>query len=122
MAAPNIVNVTSIFGKTMGDELTVTPDTDILTCPSEKVLKINSILITNIDGSVSSDATINFRDSSAATTYKILFSTSVPAGSQLIALSKEAPIYLEEGDKIQGSATSAGDLSVIISYEELDDA
>lgn len=122
MAAPNIVNVTSIFGKTMGAELTVTPDTDILTCPSDKVLKVNSILVTNIDGNSTADATISFRDSSAATAYSIIFGLGVPAGSQLIALSKEAPIYLEEGDKIQGSADVAGDLSVIISYEELDDA
>ena len=40
----------------------------------------------------------------------------------LILLGKDAPIYLEEGDKIQALASAASDLTMIISYEELDDA
>ena len=46
---------------------------------------------------------------------------TVPIDSTLIVLGKDAPIYLEEGDKIQALASAAGDLEIIISYEELDD-
>ena len=44
MAAPNVVNVTSIYGKTVGATLT-TSTADILTCPAEKLLKLNSIIV-----------------------------------------------------------------------------
>ena len=47
---------------------------------------------------------------------------SVPAKSTLIVLGKDAPIYLEENDRLQAHASAASDLEIIISYEELDDA
>lgn len=65
MAAPNIVNVSSILGKTVGASLGLTATTDILTCASDKVLKINSIIIANVDGVAAADATVYFYDSSA---------------------------------------------------------
>ncbi len=49
MAAPNLVNVTSIYGKTHGQDIT-TSLADVVTCAAEKVLKINSIICSNIDG------------------------------------------------------------------------
>ena len=50
MAAPNILNATSIYGKSMGAALGTTDTTDILTCPAEKVIRIKSILVSNVDG------------------------------------------------------------------------
>jgi hypothetical protein len=122
MAAPNIVNVTSIFGKTMGADLGVTVTTDILTCGANKVLKINSIIISNIDGSNAADATVYFYDSSAAARYALISTVSVPADGTLVVLGKDSPIYLEESDQIEGGASAASDLQIIISYEEIDDA
>ena len=121
MAAPNIVNVTSIYGKTHAASLTTTVTTDILTCPSDKVLKINSIIIANIDGTNAADATVQFNDASTGP-WHLAKLVSVPAKSTLIVLGKDAPIYLEEGDKIRGGASATSDLEIIISYEELDDA
>jgi hypothetical protein len=43
MANPNIVNVTSIYGKTVQAALDTTLTTEILLCAADKVLKINSI-------------------------------------------------------------------------------
>ena len=62
MAAPNIVSVSSIYGKTTGVELNTTTTTGILTCATNKVLKVNSIICANIDGSSAADVTINFFD------------------------------------------------------------
>ena len=121
MAAPNIVNVTSIYGKTHAASLTTTVTTDILTCPSDKVLKINSIIIANIDGTNAASATVQFNDASTGP-WHLAKLVSVPAQSTLIVLGKDAPIYLEEGDKIRGGASATSDLEIIISYEELDDA
>lgn len=122
MAAPNIANVTSIYGKTMGAALGTTVTTDILTCPANKVLKINSIIVANVDGSNSADATIYFYDNSATTRYQLANTIAVPADSTLVVLGKDAPIYLEESDQIEGGASASGDLTIIISYEEIDDA
>jgi len=121
MAAPNIVNVTSIYGKTHAASLSTTVTTDILTCPSDKVLKINSIIVANIDGTNAADVTVQFNDASTGP-WHLAKLVAVPSKSTLIVLGKDAPIYLEEGDKIRGGASAISDLEIIISYEELDDA
>lgn len=123
MAAPNIVNVTSIYGKTMGVAgLTTTTTTGILTCASNKVLKINSIICANVDGGSAADVTVSFYDNSASARYKLAHTVAVPADSTLIVVGKDAPIYLEESDYIEAGASAVSDIDMIISYEELDDA
>tara|TARA_Y100000361_G_scaffold116305_1_gene107238 strand:+ start:267 stop:635 length:369 start_codon:yes stop_codon:yes gene_type:complete len=122
MAAPNIVNVSSIYGKTMGANLGTTVTSDVLTCPAEKVLKINTISVSNIDGANAADVTVYFYDLSALQRYSLATTVSVPADSTLVLMGKDAPIYLEEGDQIEAGASAAGDLTMVISYEELDDA
>jgi hypothetical protein len=122
MAAPNIVAVTSIYGKTKGANLSTTLTTDILSCSSDKVLKINSIIVANIDGSNSADATVYFYDSSAAARYALASTIAVPADASIIVIDKNSAIYLEESDQIEAGASSASDLVITISYEEIDDA
>ena len=122
MAAPNIVNVTSIYGRTQGAALGTTTTTDILACPSDKLLKINSIIVSNIDGSNSADVTVYFYDSSASLRLAIADAVTVPAKSTLVVIGKDSPIYLAESDQIEAGATATGDLHLIISFEELDDA
>ena len=123
MAAPNIVNVSSIFGKTVGANLT-TSSASIVTCTTNKVLKINSIIVSNVDGNNAVDVTVFFFDISNQTqsTYALASTISVPADSTLVVLSKDTSIYLEEGDSIQAFASATNDAQIIISYEELDDA
>ena len=122
MAAPNIVNVTSIYGKTMGAALGTSANTDILTCPSDKVLKINSIIVANVDGTNASSVTVHFYDNSASARYNIAHTVDVPADATLVVIGKDSPIYLEESDQIEAEAADASRLEIIISYEELDDA
>ena len=47
---------------------------------------------------------------------------NVPADTTLVVLGKDSPIYLEESDRIEAGASASGDLDIIISYGELDDA
>jgi hypothetical protein len=122
MAAPNIVGVSSIYGKTMGAALGTSTTTDMLTCPSNKVLKINSIIVSNVDGTDAANVTVNFYDSSAVARYALASTIAVPANATLIVIGKDSPIYLEEGDQIEAGASATSDLHIIISYEELDDA
>ena len=120
MANPNIVNVTSIYGKTIGVALDTTLSTQLLACASNKLIKINSIIVANIDGSSAADATISFYDGSS--TWHIASTIGVPAKSTLVVVGIDSPIYLEESDQIRGGASANSDLTCIISYEELDDA
>tara|TARA_R100000353_G_scaffold6491_1_gene8606 strand:- start:224 stop:592 length:369 start_codon:yes stop_codon:yes gene_type:complete len=122
MAAPNILSATSIYGKTVGAALDTTLTTTLLTCAANKVLKINSIIVANVDGTNAADASVTFYDSSATASYRIASTVSVPADSTLVVLGKDSPIYLEESDEIRGGAGANSDLEIIISYDELDDA
>jgi hypothetical protein len=118
MAAPNIVNVATITGKTVGAALT-TSSADIVTnsAASGKVFKVNTILVANVDGAANATVTVGFYNADNTTTYKITNTITVPADATIDVLSKS--IYLEEGDKITALASASGDLEIIVSYEEL---
>tara|TARA_B100000085_G_C18159346_1_gene356755 strand:+ start:34 stop:402 length:369 start_codon:yes stop_codon:yes gene_type:complete len=122
MAAPNIVNVTSIYGKTVCQALDTTLTTAIVpnNNGSNKLLKLNSIIISNIDGTNAADVTISVHNGTAD--FYLAKTVTVPAKSTLVVLGKDAPIYLEENQILRGGASAAGDLHCIVSYEELDDA
>lgn len=119
MAAPNIINVSSIFAKTIGASLGTVTTTDIITCPVDKVLKINSAIVSNVNGTNSADATVYFWDSSAGTRYPLAFAIGVPADASLVVVGKDTSIYLEEGDQIEAGSSSNGSLNIIVSYEEI---
>jgi hypothetical protein len=118
MAAPNIVNVTAIFGRSAGASLG-TSSADIVTngAGSGKVFKVNTILAANVDGTNNADLTVGFFDASASVTYLLASTMTVPADASIDILGKS--IYLEEGDKITGLASAAGDLQLVVSWEEI---
>lgn len=120
MAAPNIVNVTSIYGKSVGAALTIT-SADILTNPaaSGKVFKVNAVYVANVDGTNNADVTVTWFDSSAAATYNLAKTVTVPADATLVVVDKDAQLYLEEGDKISALASVLGDLEITISYDDI---
>lgn len=122
MAAPNILNATSIYGKSVGASLDTTLTTDILTCPSDKVLKVKSVIVANIDGTNDASVTVYFYDNSATARYALASTVNVPADASLVVLGQDSPLYLEESDQIEAGASASSDLQIVISYEELDDA
>ena len=125
MAAPNILSATSIYGKTVGCELNTTITQGILTCASNKVLKIVSIIAANIDGGAGADVTVVFQDDSKTGNLgvnTIANTVNAPADASIIIVGKDAPIYLEESDEIRAGASANGDIMLTVAYEELDDA
>ena len=119
MANPNIVNVSSILGNTDTFALTTTL-TSLVTCTTDKVFKVNSIMVANVDGTSAADVTIEYNDGG---TDRALASTiSVPADATLSVIDKNNGFYLTQGDIIKGQASANGDLECTISYEILDDA
>lgn len=119
MAAPNIVNVTSIFGSSIGAAVGATLG-DVVTCAANKVYKVNAIYVSNVDGTNNAEADIAFYDSDQTTSFYLAKTVVVPADATLDVLSKS--IYLEEGDKIQAKASATSDLEIVVSYEIIDDA
>lgn len=116
MAAPNIVNVTSIYGKTAVQSVT-TSATAIVTnsAGSGKVLKVNALYVANIDGTNNADVTVDVYRS--ATAYAIASTVVVPADATLDVISNS--IYLEEGDSLRLTANANSDLQAVCSYEEI---
>lgn len=116
MAAPNIVNVATITGKT-AVQAVGTSATAIVTnsASSGKVFKVNALLVSNVDGTNNAEITVDLYRSSTA--YHLAKTVVVPADATLDVLSKA--IYLEEGDSLRLTANVASDLEAICSYEEI---
>ena len=118
MAAPNIVNVSTITGKSVTGALGTSTATLLQnSASSNKVFKINTILVSNVDGTNSATVTVTHYDGS--NDRHIAKGITVPAGSTVVLIDKNSTIYLEENRHIRGDASAAGDLEYIISYEEL---
>jgi hypothetical protein len=123
MANPNIVNVSDIRGKTTYAALTTTLTTVLLSnaTNSNKVLKINSIMVANVDGTNAADVTldINTLASGSGTSYALAHTIAVPADATLSIIDKTNSFYLEEDKSILGGANANSDLEIVISYEEI---
>jgi hypothetical protein len=130
MANPNIVSVSSIYGGNAGWNLSSTLTATLLTVDADKIVKINSIICSNVDGTNS--ATLNLyvdgmgsgasgvTTTGADATIYLAKTMAVPADATLVILN--APIYLMEADVLKGGASAASDLDLFVSYEIIDDA
>ena len=123
MAAPNIVNVTTITGKSNVVSLTDTNATAVVSnaASSGKVFKINSLVVSNVDGTNAADITISYysEDDIGGTATEIVSTVSVPADASLVVIDKNTSIYLEEDRSIGATASAANDLKVLVSFEEI---
>lgn len=116
MAAPNILSATTHYSKTA--VLAVTTSAVAIVANSSgsgKVLRVNGLWISNIDGSVAADITVDLYRSGVA--YRLSSTVSVPADATIDLLSKT--LSLEEGDTLRLTASANGDLEAICSYEEI---
>jgi hypothetical protein len=124
MANPNIVAVVSIFGNTTGFALTTTLTNVLLAnaTSSGKVLKVESIMVANVDGSSAADVTIDFHtaaNGTAGSSFALAATISVPADATLNLVDKNSTFYLMENQSIIGGASANSDLEVIIAYEDI---
>ena len=130
MANPNIVNVTSIYGGNASWNLSNTLTATLLTVSADVLVKVNSIICANVDGT--NDATLNLyidgvgttvtgvTGASLATAIYLAKTVNVPADDILVVIDK--PIYLMENDILKGGASAASDLDLFMSYEVINDA
>jgi hypothetical protein len=116
MAAPNVVNVTTITGKTAVLAVT-TAATDIVAnaAASGTLVKINTLNVANINGTGSATITASLYRS--ATQNYLAYVIPVPAATSLVVLDKTTQIYLEEGDSLRLTASANSYLTAVCSYE-----
>lgn len=128
MAAPNIASLTTITGKTT--YLTPSGTTAVVllqnAASSNTVLKINQIVVANVDGTNAVDCTVSIYTNggvaqgsapSGGTAFPIASTISVPADASLIVTDKTTQIYLEENTSIVVTSGTASKLTFSISYE-----
>ena len=123
MAAPNIVNITTMLGKLVTADLTTTSATSVLSnaASSGKVLKINSLVVANIDTANAVNVTVNHYSAAAlgGTAIPLASTISIPPNSSLIVIDKTTMIYLEENMSIGATAGTASKLKIVCSYEDI---
>ena len=118
MAAPNLKTPTTITGKTVGYAVTASLAAALSnSAASGKVFKINSVYCANVDGAASADITLVYND--GTTGFNIAYLVAVPAKATQVLSSRETYFYLQEGDSLQAQASAAGDLELVIGYEEI---
>lgn len=126
MAAPNIVNVATITGKSGNVAATdATNGALLLSNPasSGKVFNVKTIIAANIDGSAAAAITVIIwgadDTSSGSELVKICSTVSVPNDASLIIVDKNSSIYLEEDRSIYAKASVNGDIVMYVAYEEI---
>jgi hypothetical protein len=128
MAAPNIASLTTITGKTTYFTPTGTTAVVLLqnAASSNTVLKINQIVVANVDGTNAVDCTVSIYSNggvaqgsapSGGTAFPIASTISVPADASLIVTDKTTGIYLEENTSISITSGTASKLTFSVSYE-----
>jgi hypothetical protein len=123
MAAPNIVNITSMIGKTDTTSLTTTSATNLLNtaASSGKVLRVTLVRAVNTDGSNAADISVSLYSAAslggAAT--ELIQAKEVAINTNLDVITKDTPLYLEEDTSLGATASAANDIKMIVTYEEI---
>ena len=129
MPNPNIVDVATILGGNAGWNLGTTLDTELLNVTAEYVLKINRIVCTNVHATDAANLTLSVGGMGSGTTgvtvaggdaiVHLAKVISVPANASLVV--SDTPIYLMEGDTLNGGTSASSTLDLFISYETIVD-
>ena len=124
MANPNMLNVSSIKGENSFLSLNTTLPTLIVSnaANSGQIYKINSIIVSNVDGETAANITISLHDAEnlGGTTFPIAYTISVPADASLIVVDKSTAFYLKENQSLSASAGTENDLVVVSGWEEIE--
>jgi len=129
MAAPNIVNVATISGKTSALTPAGTTAVVLLRNPasSNMVLKVNILIAANTTGT-NATTTVSYYTNggvaqgsapSGGTAFPIASGIVVPTTASLIVMDKSTSIYLEENTSIIVTSGTASAIAYTVSYEEL---
>lgn len=116
MAAPNLIQVSSVYGRTTSTSVG-TAVTTVVSNPtsSNKSYKLNSLYVSNIDNTGTVRISIDFFRS--GTSIRLIDRMEIAPGDSLVAFSRDTSIYLEEGDSLRAYADVANRTHLVLSYE-----
>ena len=128
MAQPNIVNVASIYGQSVGATLT-TSFVAFITVTAEYVVKVNLINVANIDGTSAATCDVKLvkpdQDPIGITDYAIndtiYLAKTVNVPPDDILVITDTPFYMMAGDALSALASTTADLDILISFEAITD-
>jgi len=115
MAAPNVINSTTVLGK-RAYAILATSMANVITngSTSGNLVKISELSISNITSSAITTNVIVGRGSSL---YYVAGTLQVPANSILTLVSRDSAFYMEEGDYLQANASAANAGHMSVSHE-----
>jgi len=123
MAAPNIVNITSMIGKTDTTSLTTTSATNLLNnaASSGKVLRVTLVRAVNTDGSNAANISVSLYSAASlgGAETELIQAKEVAINTNLDVITKDTPLYLEEDTSLGATASAANDIKMIVTYEEI---
>lgn len=125
MAAPNIVNTATMTLESGYGALTTSVATIVNNAvSSNKVVKVVSLYVANVDGTNSADVTVRVynQDDVGGTGYAIASTVPIAADSALVVIDENSPVYLKEDESLGGVASATGDLEYVVAYQIIDDA
>ena len=116
MAAPNLIQISSVYGRTTGVPIG-TPVTTVVSNPisSDKNYKINTLYLSNIDNILTVRVSVDFFR--GGTSIRLIDRMAIAAGDTLVAVSRDTAVYLEEGDSLRCYADQNGLVHAVMSYE-----
>ena len=118
MATTNIANVATVKPVFKAGVLG-TSAADICDVPAESCYKIDSIYVSNADGTNSATCEISISADNGSNNYTLCKALVVPPGATIALLT--TPLFLDETDLIKGHANAANDVNYHISGTELID-
>ena len=105
MTVINLINVTSITPSTVAGAVT-TSRASIIDVASDKVAKVNTLMISNIDGTNAADITVEVSVDNGSNYVAIAKTVSVPADATLVVVGKDNGFYLDETDILAVTASA----------------
>jgi hypothetical protein len=120
MTVVNLINVATITPVMVAGAVTTSRGV-IVDVAADKVAKINSLIIANIDGSNAADITVEVSVDNGSNYVAIAKTISVPADATLVVVGKDNGFYLDETDLLAVTASAASDLTYLVSYELMTD-
>ena len=118
MATPNLANVATIKPVFISAAITTGGAVNV-NVPAESCYKIESIYISNKDGTNTATASVYVSTDNGSTQHYLIKAVPVPPGASISVL--DTPLFLDETDLLYHQASAASDIDVVVSGVEMID-
>ena len=123
MANPNLNSATTVQANNSLVNLSTTSATLVVSnaASSGKIYLIDSIIVSNVDGTNNADVTLELfpADDNTGTAAAIAKTVVVPADASLMVVSKEMGLCIKEDQSIYATTSAASDLDIVACWKEI---